>query len=224
MLGHLPLAQVLRADCPARAPADPYNPVMSADAPVFTLRYDTELDDLAELAHLDDRRKRLRMRAAIGLPCILLITGLLTGLTVALNRPSVSAQGAPGWLYVVDTLGWLYVLWHLRMLWRLSPAVIARRVWRTRPGIRGAHQEEISDAGIVATAPGQPRVFFPWSSLAGIEETSRAFHIGGERARQVTLPKRGLPDAGQIPALREFLHQAIAGQRPASADPAATTD
>lgn len=132
---------------------------MSADAPVFTLRYDTELDDLAELAHLDDRRKRLRMRAAIGLPCILLITGLLTGLTVALNRPSVSAQGAPGWLYVVDTLGWLYVLWHLRMLWRLSPAVIARRVWRTRPGIRGAHQEEISDAGIVATAPGQPRVF-----------------------------------------------------------------
>jgi hypothetical protein len=193
---------------------------MSADAPVFTLSYDGELEDLTEWAGMDPRRKRARRRIARSVPAYLVVVGVITALSVVLNRPSVTGQGSPIWLWVIVIFGWLRIVQLLWMVWRLSPADRARRTWRARPEFRGPHQEKISQAGILALAPGQPNVFYPFADLTAIEETSRAFYLSDQTGVAVVLPKRGLPDASLIPELRAFLHQAVAG----GADQAATTD
>lgn len=95
------------------------------------------------------------------------------------------------------------------------PAHLAGQARVPRP-----HQEKISQAGILALAPGQPNVFYPFADLTAIEETSRAFYLSDQTGVAVVLPKRGLPDASLIPGLRAFLHRAVAG----GADQAATTD
>lgn len=49
--------------------------------------------------------------------------------------------------------------------------------------------------------------------MTAVEETARAFylhHRTGDAGVAAVLPKRGLPDASQIPELRQFLHQAVA--------------
>jgi hypothetical protein len=195
---------------------------MSANAPAaaFTLSYDIELDDVIEMTQMDARRRKFRRRAVLVLLVYLILVGALTALIVVLNRPSGVGPGAPGWMYVIATLGWLLILLALRAVWRLSPGVLARRIWRSRPGIQGPHSEEISDAGILIISPGPKTVFHPWSDYTSTEETTRAFYIAGGPAHRLALPKRGLPDASRIPELRQFLLLAI----PGGGDQAATTD
>lgn len=183
---------------------------MSADAPVFTLSYDAEPEDLIEWAQVDPRRKRARRRIARSILSYLVIVGAITVLTVVLNRPSPTGQGTPAWLYLIVAFGWLRIV---QLLWtgrRLSPAVAGRRTWRTAPEFHGPHQEEVSQAGILALAPGQPNVFYPWASLTAVEETARAFYLHDRTGVAAVLPKRGLPDASLIPGLRQFLQQAVA--------------
>ncbi len=53
-------------------------------------------------------------------------------------------------------------------------------------------------------------MFYPWTDLTAVEETSRAFYVHQRTGVAAVLPKRGLPDTSQIPELRQFLHQALA--------------
>lgn len=203
---------------------------MSADAPVFTLSYDAELDDLIEWARMEPRRKRARQRMAWSIGVSLLIVGAITVLSVVLSRPSATGQAAPTWLlYVVVAFGWLRIVQLLRKLWRLSPAAVGRHTWQAEPAFHGPHQEEVSQAGILGLGPDQPDVFYPWTDLTAVEETARAFYVHQRTGVAAVLPKRGLPDTSQIPELRQFLHQALAAapgeadQTP-GADPAAPAD
>jgi YcxB-like protein len=194
---------------------------MSADAPVFTLSYDAELDDLIEWARMDPRRKRARNRMAWSIVASLVIVGAITVLSVVLSRPSATGQAAPTWLlYLVVTFGWLRIVRLLRKLWQLSPDATGRHTWQAEPAFHGPHQEEVSQSGILGLGQDQEDVFYPWADLTAVEETSRAFYVHHGTGVAVVLPKRGLPDTSQIPELREFLHRAVA----AGQDPAAATD
>jgi YcxB-like protein len=191
---------------------------MSADAPVFTLSYEAEPEDLTEWARMDPRRKRSRRRLARSILSYLVIVGAITVLSVVLNRPSAAGQGTPAWLYVLIAVGWLRIVQLLWTRWRLFPSVAGRRTWRAEPAFHGPHQEEVSLAGIRAFAPDQASVFYSWDGLTTVEETARAFYLHDRAGVAVVLPKRGLPDTSQIPELREFLHRAVAdGQDPAAA-------
>jgi hypothetical protein len=197
---------------------------MSADTPVFTLSYDAELDDLIEWARMDPPRKRRRRRIAWSLPAYLVILGGITALAVVLNQPTPTGQRTPDWLFVIIALGWLRVVRLLWTVWRLSPAAAGRRNWQDQPAFHGPHQEEVSQAGIRGLGPEQPDVFYPWADLTTVGETARAFylhHRTGDAGVAAVLPKRGLPDASQIPELRQFLHQAVAAAS-GQADQAAT--
>lgn len=206
---------------------------MSADAPVFTLSYNAELDDLIEWARMDPRRKRARRRMAWSIGVSLLIVGAITVLAVVLSRPSATGQESPTWLlFLIVAFGWLRIVQLLRKLQQLSPAAAGRHTWQVEPAFHGPHQEEISQAGILGLGQDQPDVFYRWANLTAVEETSRAFylhHRTGHAGVAVVLPKRGLPDAGLIPELRQFLHQAVAdasggADQTPGADPAAPAD
>lgn len=105
---------------------------MSADAPVFTLSYDAELDDLIEWARMDPRRKRARQRIARSIVASLVIVGAITVLSVVLSRPSATGQAAPTWLlYLVVTFGWLRIVQLLRKLWQVLPSCCPSAACRT---------------------------------------------------------------------------------------------
>lgn len=209
---------------------------MSTDAPVFTLSYEAEPDDVTEWARMDPRRKRARRRTVRSLVASLVIVGAITVLAVvlsaALSRPTATGQESPTWLlFLIVAFGWLRIVQLLRKVLQLSPGAVGRHTWQAEPAFHGPHQEQVSRSGILGLGQHQPDVFYRWANLTAVEETSRAFYIHHGTGIAVVLPKRGLPDTSQIPELREFLHRAVASpppadgdQPPASQDPAAATD
>jgi hypothetical protein len=183
----------------------------------FLLSYELEPGDLQEMEAANIVRRRRRTRIMFGMVPLPLFAAAFTAITVALDSPSLvkDSAGAPGWMYVVDTICWsLFVFW-ASVAWRLSPKRLGRAVWRTSPQLHGRHHDEIDSRGVTCTAPDGTETFTPWASLVRVRETEHAFHLLDDRgALRISLPKRGLDGPSRIPALREFLNRSVGGQSP----------
>lgn len=194
--------------------------VISSDrSPVFSLAYDLEPGDLRDGCVAAPGRRSMRTQAAIHLGAWGFVAVVLTLVTVALNEPTMvkDSAGAPGWMYAVDTAGWLLAARGIRPLIWLSPRQMTRRAWRAHPELHGRHRDDVTDLGITWIAPDGMEVFTPWSAVTGISETDRAFHLLDDHGDvRHELPKRGLASPDLIPPLRQFMNQAVDTPRPAT--------
>lgn len=178
----------------------------------FSLTYELQPDDLQELLTARFQRKRQRARLIFAWALMNAVFITLATVTVALVLPSVvkNAGGAPSLLYVVDAAIWVFVARGAVAVWRMSPKRLARRVWRSNSQLHGRHQDQVGPGGITWIAPDGTQESTPWADIDYIHETENHFHlIDHHGATLSTLPKRGLPSPGLIPALREFLNHSV---------------
>jgi hypothetical protein len=191
----------------------------------FSLDYELQPSDLAEFYRMDRARRRRRTRVLVSLAAWGILAVAFTAITVALNEPSVvrDSSGAPGWIFAVDIISWSIAAGSARIAWRLSPRALIRRVWNASPGLRGRHRDEVSMAGVTSITPAGGETFIPWANFGRIRETEDAFiFLGAKFGRPMcALPKRGLARRDQVPALRQFLEEAVGGQRAAGPSQAA---
>jgi YcxB-like protein len=186
----------------------------------FSLSYELQPGDLAELLAVKPGRRRRRIRILNSLVLWVLFGVAWTALTVAFDHPSVvkNSTGAPGWMVASDIVIWALVVLQASSAWRLSPKRLARRVWRASPQLHGRHYDVIDSRGVTWIAPDGTQTFRPWTSLVRVRETEYAFYLqDGNGDVQATLPKRGLHSPDLIPALREFLARSVGGQSSAAA-------
>jgi hypothetical protein len=177
----------------------------------LSLSYELQPRDLEDTQAVMARRRRRQVRAlVIAVPLVALAVALI-GLT-ARHSP-----GAPAWLYAADLVSCALLAFQLRFAWLLSPKRLARIIWRTNPGYRGRHHEEIDERGVTWTAPTGSQIFVPWAVVASVRETGHAFHLmdSGGNVRS-SLPKRGLASPELVPVLRDLLNGS-AGSRPSAA-------
>jgi len=201
---------------------------VSSAGPQFSLSYELRPEDLQQLVsgRARARRKDRRTRVIAALILFALFGVVFTVYTVALDLPSVGPDpaGAPSWMYAVDVLLWSLIIMDVRAAWRLSPARVARRAWERRPQIHGHHRDLVDQAGVTAVGPDGSWVMVPWANVRSVDETGEAFKlIGRDDATRIVLPKRGLPDPGSVPALREFLNRSVAAHSGERAEAAAAT-
>ncbi len=113
-------------------------------------------------------------------------------------------------MYVTDLVGWYVVAATAMATWRIGVKRLARRTWRRNHSLHGRHKDEVAVDGVTGTAPDDTTTFIPWSALAGVRETERAFLLAGKGGTiRVSLPKRGLHDPALAASLHDFLHRAI---------------
>lgn len=185
---------------------------MTSPGPAFSLSYDLRVDDFAAMSAMSSIRRRRRQQAAVVLAGYGLLAAILTVITVLLDLPTVvrGSTGAPSWMYPTAFVSWLLAITYLGGVVRRSPKRIARRTLRQNPAQNGRHRDEVSDRGITWTGPDGAEVFTPWSALTRFAESDDYFYVYDQTqdVRNV-LPKRGLRSPDLIPALREFLSQAL---------------
>jgi hypothetical protein len=198
---------------------------MTSARTAFSLRYELQPRDFRDVLGGPPRRRRKRVIYLVVLAFSLYFSPLAAVgafvLYVQATADSVPAipgsppPDVPGWFYLLGAAGVVVVflgLWSAWMVWRLSPARLARRAWRSRPDTHGRHEHEIGADGVTSIAPDGSRKFTPWTAVAGIQETRRSFCLvtaGGDKA--VALPKRALPSPALLPELRAFLNDSAAG-------------
>jgi len=193
----------------------------------FSLAYELQPGDIADIATTSPARKRRRIRLIGGLAAWAPLAAAFTAVTVALDRPSVvkDSPGAPAWMYGIDVVTWLLAGVMGIAAWRLSPNRLARRAWRKSPRDHGRHRDELSPAGVTSISPDGSEHFSPWTTLARVLETNNAFHLlTDDESFRHELPKRGLPSPDLIPALREFLNHSVGRQPPAAAQSTAAPE
>jgi hypothetical protein len=171
----------------------------------FSLSYEWQPGDLAELEAASPGRRRRRGYIVSTVVMLALIGAAFTTLTVG-------SSGVPTWIYPIDGMIWGAVVAWARIAWRLSPKQLARRAFRGSPRLHGRHHEKIDSSGVIWIAPDGTQTFIPWASLGRVRETERAFLLeDGNGAVLSALPKRGLPSPDVIPALREYLNRSVGG-------------
>jgi hypothetical protein len=192
-------------------------------SPRFSLAYEIQPSDVAEMYRMDRRLRRRRLRNLMALVVWVFLAAACTTITVLLDEPSLvrGSSGAPGWLYLMDGCFCFVSAWSALINWRLRPMALARRVVRKWPASHGVHREEVSLAGVTWTAPDGTEGFRPWAKFASVRETEHSFLLESPEARLYALTKRGLASPDLVPALREFLENAVAGQLPVDPSPAA---
>ena len=174
----------------------------------FSLSYRLELDDLAEMAALQPAlRHRRAVHAAAAVGCVVAAV-VWTALIFGPGRTWAIWHWQGGGIIfsiVFAVLAGLAIS-QASIWWRLGPEELAMRMWRTSPGIRGLHHDEVRADGVTTVASDGARVFLPWSVIASVTETDRALYLLGSSGEpRISLPKRGLPDPVLVPALTEFV-------------------
>jgi hypothetical protein len=185
----------------------------------FSLSYELQPGDLAEMIGASPRVKRSRTRNLFTVVLWALLGVAFTAITIALNHPSVvkDSHGAPSWMYVIDGVIWVLVFAGAILVWRTNPKRLARRTWRNNHRLHGRNHDEIDSRGVTWTSPDGSQAFIPWATLARVRETDRAFVLQDDDGDGLAvLPKRGLHNPELIPALREFLNRS-AGELSAAA-------
>jgi hypothetical protein len=178
--------------------------------PGFSLSYELQPGDLAEIEAASPGRRRRRGYIVSTVVMLALIAAAFTALTVG-------SSGVPRWVYPIDGVIWGAVAAWTRIAWRLGPKQLARRAFRGTPRLHGRHCEKIDSRGVIWIAPDGVQTFIPWSGLRRVRETEHAFMLEDNVGAVLsTLPKRGLQSPDLIPALREFLSCSVGGQPPAA--------
>ena len=178
----------------------------------YSLSYEMELADLAEMVALNRAyRQRRAVCVYVALGCVVAAV-IWTALIFGPGRTwPMEHSHDGGYIFsIVFAVLLTAAAWQAGIWWRLGPEELAMRLWRTRPGIRGFHQDEVRADGVTSVASDGVRHFFPWSVIASINETERALYLLGINGEAlISLPKRGLPDSVPVPALKEFVQTSI---------------
>ena len=193
-------------------------------APLFTLEYDIQPQDVRELVAGPPRARYKLIIAVVAAIAWGLITVAVTVITLTLTfRSSVhSSDGSLGGVYLVDVALCLTTALSAWVAWQRSPGRLARVAVKRTPEFQGRACDYLETEGIRSITANGIEVFHPWSAIDQVRETTRAFqlldHNGGIRA---VLPKRVLGSPDLLLALRAFLQQAIQQEPPAAASTAA---
>lgn len=175
----------------------------------FTLTYEMQPDDLVDMMKVSRTRKRRRAQYTVAVAMWVLVAIGVAVYRVLARRDHVNITP---WIYLGQTFALLTVLYLASILWRLSPRRLGMKAWRRTPGLHGLAQNVIDSAGVSDTAPDGTRHYWPWTVITQVEETERAFYLmTSAREPRAALIKRGLPDPGLVPVLRDFLHRKKAG-------------
>jgi hypothetical protein len=177
----------------------------------FSLSYELTLDDIGDLVTGSQLFRRRRASARGQLVLGILGAAIWTAFTVRPNLPSLRASPAPGWLYAVDAVAWIYVASRCYVVWQLSEKHLARCTWRARQ--HGRYLTEVNPRGVTVIAPDGSERFTPWTAIIGFWESDQSFYLLGRKSITVNeLPKRGLRNAELIPSLRDFLDSSVERQ------------
>jgi YcxB-like protein len=175
----------------------------------FSLAYELEPDDFIDLYQALPKRKFRRTQRGFLTVVYALIAAILAifVITLDLRAKANGTSGAPDWLHGVDAGLWVVAIYSGWVFWRLSPRRLARRQWNSNVPVHGRHHDEVGPGGIITQAPDGTQGFIPWTVIARIDESDRAFNAfdHDDRLRMI-LPKRGLASPDLIPRLREFLN------------------
>src|SRR6516225_381787 len=184
----------------------------------FTLEYEVQPQDVQDLLAVTPRVKdKLTIAMVAAMVCGLVATGF-TAITMALNYRSAvfSAAGAPGGIYVADLALWLVTAFLAWAAWQRSPARLAQLVLKQTPAFQGRTRAQIETSGIRTISASGTEAFHPWATIDQAWETTHAFHLLDHNGHaRAILPKRALDSPDLLRALRTFLKQALAEQRPA---------
>jgi hypothetical protein len=181
----------------------------------LSLIYELEPGDLQDMQVVSARRRQRQVHALVTAVPLAALSITFIVLTGALSHASLM-RGAPAWLYAADMISCALLAVRLRAALRLTPERLARAIWRANPGYRGRHHEELDERGVTWTAPTGSQIFVPWSVVAGVRETERAFHLlDASGIVRSSLPKHGLASPDLVPVLREVLNRS-AGSRPSA--------
>jgi hypothetical protein len=193
-----------------------YNPAMTVDAgPAFSLEYSLKADDLTDLHSTDDKlRSRRGFLAWLVALCIAVaMFPIIQRVQGVWSLGSRDAVAYISMLVVMLTLAiGIGLAW-----WRMEPSRLARLNYKRHPEIHGRHRDDIGPGGVTVISPDGSQTFTPWSAIASIRETSQAFVLrDGNGEARVVLPKRGLHDPALIPALGNYVLEAVGTHRPTS--------
>jgi hypothetical protein len=177
----------------------------------FSLSYELTLDDIGDLVAGSQLLRRRRASARGQLVLGILGAAAWTALTILPNFPSLRASPAPGWMYAVDAVVWIFLVRLCYLVWHLSVKHLARRTWRARQ--HGHYLTEVNPRGVTVIAPDGSERFTPWTAIIGFWESDQSFYLLGRKSITVNeLPKRGLRNAELIPSLRDFLDSSVERQ------------
>ncbi|HUL24782.1 MAG TPA: hypothetical protein VLW44_03290 [Streptosporangiaceae bacterium] len=188
-------------------------------APAFTLEYEIQPQDVQELVAATPGVKDKLTIAVVAAMVSGLVAAGFTAITIALNYRSAvfSAAGAPGGIYVADLALWLVTVFLAWAAWQRSPERLAQVLIHKTPEFRGRTRHQIETSGVRTILATGAEAFHPWATSDQVRETTRAFHLLDHDGRVLAiLPKRALDSPDLLPALRTFLTQAVAQQRPAA--------
>lgn len=181
--------------------------------PAFTLEYDMQPEDVREAVAATPRLKKWRILTVVGLILWGLYAVGFTAITIRLNHRSAvnGSAGAPSWIYVVDIVLWLITAFMVRAVWLRNPRRLAQSVIDKTPEFQGRTRDQVEAGGIRVVSANGTEIYYPWSAIDRVEETTRALLLLDRNGRiLVVLPKRGLDSPDLLPALRIYLKQALA--------------
>ena len=187
-------------------------------AHAFTLGCEVQPQDVQELLAVTPGVKdKLTIAVVAAMVCGLVAVGF-TAITMALNYRSAvfSAAGAPGGIYAADVVLWLVTAFLAWSAWQRSPGRLAQVVIKKTPAFQGRTRAQLDSSGIRTVSANGAEAFHPWATIDQAWETTHAFHLLDHNGHaRAILPKRALDSPDLLRALRTFLKQALAEQRPA---------
>lgn len=168
----------------------------------FSLSYELTLDDIADLVAGSQMLHRRRSSARGQLVLGILGAAAWTAFTVLPNLPSLRVSPAPGWMYAVDAVAWIYFASRCYLVWHLSLRQLARRTWRARQ--HGRYLTGLNPRGISVIAPDGPSESLPGPLLRASEKAASRSSYSEETAYRERAAKTRLAECRADPVAPRF--------------------